>query len=386
MEPVYAFMNTLVGTTPDTIARPCSRLINRDMYVDNASFTGATGTGFGLHSARPATCTAGPGGSYGASPTGSYGVAYWETDTNSLFVCTATNTWTFVYTPYTYPHPLDGGTPTANAPTFSPSSGAPPQTVTMSCSTAGSVGCYTVNGSTPGASTPGTCNASPTFTYSTPISITVNPTTLNGICTKATYLNSPLASSTYGGPPPTCGDPTQSGPNFSGTYGAPPTTLPLAIGFTSPTAGCSMFMTLNGSTPTCSSTAYAGQNITDTTTMRVIACQGGYTSSSVVGGLWTITFTLSPATAGTGSGTIVCTPSGAGITSGTPYSCTLTPAAGSVVGSVSGCGGSGTTTYTGPMPANSYLHDYRDLSGYSGCSYLLPYPRTLRIDTECDVG
>lgn len=31
---------------------------------------------------------------------------YWETDTKKLYRCTATNTWTFQYTPYTYPHPL----------------------------------------------------------------------------------------------------------------------------------------------------------------------------------------------------------------------------------------------------------------------------------------
>lgn len=31
---------------------------------------------------------------------------YWETDTKKLYRCTATNTWTKVYEPYTYPHPL----------------------------------------------------------------------------------------------------------------------------------------------------------------------------------------------------------------------------------------------------------------------------------------
>ena len=33
---------------------------------------------------------------------------YWETDTKKLYRCTATNTWTFVYKPYIYPHPLQG--------------------------------------------------------------------------------------------------------------------------------------------------------------------------------------------------------------------------------------------------------------------------------------
>ena len=33
---------------------------------------------------------------------------YWETDNKKLYRCTATNTWTLVYKPYIYPHPLQG--------------------------------------------------------------------------------------------------------------------------------------------------------------------------------------------------------------------------------------------------------------------------------------
>jgi len=82
------------------------------------AFNGTVGTGSGLLSARPSTCTAGPGGAKFTSPTGSYGVAYWATDTSTLYICTATNTWTAVYSPYTYPHPLVSGTaPTSSGPT-----------------------------------------------------------------------------------------------------------------------------------------------------------------------------------------------------------------------------------------------------------------------------
>ena len=83
--------------------------LNRDIYYDASSFDGSSGTGHGAASARPSTCTAGPGGTYGQSPTGSYGVAYFADDTQTLSVCTASNTWTNVYTPYTYPHPLTSG-------------------------------------------------------------------------------------------------------------------------------------------------------------------------------------------------------------------------------------------------------------------------------------
>jgi hypothetical protein len=86
---------------------------NRDYYLYcnpsnkvaggcTSAFNGTVGTGSGLLSARPSTCTAGPGGNQ-------LGVAYWATDTNTLYVCNSTNTWTSYYTPYTYPHPLVTG-------------------------------------------------------------------------------------------------------------------------------------------------------------------------------------------------------------------------------------------------------------------------------------
>jgi hypothetical protein len=103
LDPVYEWNDTITGTAYNgTItANGTNRLIaNRDFYYDQkSSFNGTVGTGEGLLSARPATCTAGPGGN---TP----GVAYWATDTNTLYVCNPTNTWTASYTPYTYPHPL----------------------------------------------------------------------------------------------------------------------------------------------------------------------------------------------------------------------------------------------------------------------------------------
>jgi hypothetical protein len=88
---------------------------NRDFYTGGvtaqsgpaAPFNGASGVGFGTLANRPATCTT------GAEAGG--GVAYWATDTRTLYRCSAANTWTAHYRPYTYPHPLVQGTTSAVA-------------------------------------------------------------------------------------------------------------------------------------------------------------------------------------------------------------------------------------------------------------------------------
>lgn len=76
----------------------------------SAPFTGANGMGFGTLANRPSICTT------NTTEAGS-GVGYFATDTNTLYACTAANTWTVYYTPYTYPHPLvSGSTGTSNPP------------------------------------------------------------------------------------------------------------------------------------------------------------------------------------------------------------------------------------------------------------------------------
>lgn len=131
LEPEYMWMNTLASANEGYI-NDMSSQFNRDVYPDcgnrgsacAGAFNGTQGTGYGPLSSRPSTCTAGPGGSYGTSPTGSYGVAYWATDSNSgngeLYVCDSTNHWTGIYQPFSYPHPLVSGT------TSTPPSSLPP--------------------------------------------------------------------------------------------------------------------------------------------------------------------------------------------------------------------------------------------------------------------
>ena len=109
--PQYYTSSRIVG---DNTAGSGSSILanNRDYYMqfgtlaNSGSFNGTTGVGQGPLSARPSTCTAGTDPMTSASAPG---VGYWATDTDTLYVCNPTNTWTAYYTPYTYPHPLTSG-------------------------------------------------------------------------------------------------------------------------------------------------------------------------------------------------------------------------------------------------------------------------------------
>jgi hypothetical protein len=117
LSPIYVWNNTYTPqyfTSSPLVSEGCNGVCsdNREYYqqfgslAEPGSFNGTKGVGQGLLSARPATCTAGTDPlTSGNAP----GVGYWATDTNTLYVCNPTNTWTVYYTPYTYPHPLVAG-------------------------------------------------------------------------------------------------------------------------------------------------------------------------------------------------------------------------------------------------------------------------------------
>jgi hypothetical protein len=132
LSPIYIWSNTIsvcCYSDATLVADNYSPLIenNRDFFMQfgaNAnpgSFNGTAGVGSGTVDPTVA-------GAYSGAPNCSNatypGPGYWNTTTNTLWVCTAANTWNVYYTPYTYPHPLTQSTSaTTSTPAVAPPTG-----------------------------------------------------------------------------------------------------------------------------------------------------------------------------------------------------------------------------------------------------------------------
>ena len=122
LEPAYEWSDTgstITGAWDSVYNGPITK--NVDYYTDHSNTNcspGAAsctaGIGVGTLAQRPANCTTGAesGGGVGWWATdqgGNWNTANGTANDGALYKCTATNTWTLYYTPYTYPNPLQGG-------------------------------------------------------------------------------------------------------------------------------------------------------------------------------------------------------------------------------------------------------------------------------------
>jgi hypothetical protein len=123
LEPIYEWSTTgdiVAGWGGNWVSNLVPTMIaaNRDYYLhhgntgcDAGAGSCTTGVGVGTLANRPSNCTTGVAyfatdqGSWNTTSTNTYGVQRSGAD-GVLYKCTATNTWTSYYTPYTYPHAL----------------------------------------------------------------------------------------------------------------------------------------------------------------------------------------------------------------------------------------------------------------------------------------
>jgi hypothetical protein len=164
--------------------------------------------------------------------------------------------------------------PPAATPIFSVAAGTytTVQTVTITDTSTNAAIYYTTDGSTP------TASSTP---YTAPITVGVTET-LNAIATGNGFATSTVASALY-----TINLPTAATPTFSvaaGTYTAPQT-----VTIADATKTATIYYTTDGSTPTASSTLYAGPiTVGATETVNGIAIATNYNNSAIASAAYTI--------------------------------------------------------------------------------------------------
>ena len=191
-----------------------------------------------------------------------------------------------------------GSATQAASPTFSPAAGtySASQNVTLSTATSGAVICYNTTGS---PATNGSTGCTTGTLYSGPVTV-ASSETLYAVSGGTGYADSSVASSAY------VIQPTVSTPTFSPSGGA--YTSAQSVTISDATSGATIYYTTNGTTPTTSSTPYAGPiAVSSTETLEAIAIKTGDTSSAVASAAYTITYspppTVSTPTFSPGAGT-----------------------------------------------------------------------------------
>ena len=168
---------------------------------------------------------------------------------------------------------IDNSTITST-PAFSPAAGtySSAQSVTISSATSGAKIYYTTDGTTPTSSS---------TLYSAPITVS-STTTIKAIAMASGYTDSDVASATY----------------KIGTQAATPTFSPAAgtyssaqnVTISSTTSEAKIYYTIDGSTPTSSSTVYSGAiTVSKSATIKAIAVASGMLDSEVASATYTIT-------------------------------------------------------------------------------------------------
>ncbi|HKW64951.1 MAG TPA: hypothetical protein VJN89_20515 [Candidatus Acidoferrum sp.] len=103
-DPVYVWANTIASG--NYFLADASATNNRDYYLELPNISNPTTTFNGTAGIGSGTLTPSTSGAYTNAPSCTTGVGYWDTASQTLYICSSTNTWTSHYTPYAYPHPL----------------------------------------------------------------------------------------------------------------------------------------------------------------------------------------------------------------------------------------------------------------------------------------
>lgn len=178
--------------------------------------------------------------------------------------------------------------PAVGTPTFSPPAGtySSSQSVTISTTTSGATLRYTIDGSTPTASS---------TLYSAPITVSASQT-IKAIGIKSGMINSSVGSAAY------TISTVAAAPIFSPAAGTYTSAQSVAISTT--TSGAEIRYTTDGSTPTASSTLYSSPiSVPSSQTLKAIAIKSGLSNSSVSTAAYTINLTAATPTFNPGGGT-----------------------------------------------------------------------------------